>query len=64
MWVKPHIPQVALLNLKRIEALSMIMVLSLLIYFIAEWMLRKRLNETRETVLNQMGKPTGRSSYS
>ena len=45
---------------ERIEALSMIMVLSLLIYSIAEWMLRNRLKETGETVLNQIGKPTKR----
>jgi transposase len=38
----------------------MIMVLSLLIYSIAEWMLRKRLKEAGETVLNQLGKPTER----
>jgi transposase len=45
---------------ERIEALSMIMVLSLLIHSIAEWMLRKRLKEAGETVLNQLGKPTER----
>jgi len=36
------------------------MVLALLIYAIAEWMLRKRLKETGQTVLNQLGKPTER----
>lgn len=46
------------LKKERIEALSMIMVLSLLIYSIAEWMIRKRLKESGETVLNQLGKPT------
>lgn len=43
---------------ERIEALSMIMVLSLMIYSIAEWMIRKKLKESGETVLNQIGKPT------
>jgi transposase len=43
---------------ERIEALSMIMDLSLLIYLIAEWMLRKELKESGKTVLNQLGKPT------
>lgn len=38
----------------------MIMVLSLFVYSIAEWLLRKRLKETGETVLNQLGKPTQR----
>jgi len=36
------------------------MVLSLLVYSIAEWMIRKRLKETGETVLNQLKKPTQR----
>jgi transposase len=43
---------------ERIEALSMVMVLALLVYSIAEWMLRKKLKETGETVLNQLKKPT------
>jgi transposase len=34
------------------------MVLSLLIYSIAEWMIRKKLKESGETVSNQLGKPT------
>lgn len=55
-----RVAEVYLKKEERIEALSMIMVLSLLIYSIAEWMLRKRLKETGETVLNQLGKPTER----
>jgi len=53
-----RVAEVYLKKEERIEALSMIMVLSLLIYSIAEWMLRKRLKETGETVLNQLEKPT------
>jgi len=53
-----RVAEVYLKKEERIEALSMIMVLSLLIYSIAEWILRKRLKETGETVLNQIGKPT------
>ena len=53
-----RVAEVYLKKKERIEALSMIMVLSLLIYSIAEWMLRKKLKETGETVSNQLGKPT------
>jgi len=42
----------------RIEALTMIMVLCLMIYSIAEWKLRMRLEEENETVPDQKGKPT------
>ena len=42
----------------RIEALVMIMVLCLMIYSIAEWKLRTRLEEENETVPDQKGKPT------
>ena len=55
-----RVAEVYLKNEGRIEALSMIMVLSLLVYSIAEWMLRTRLQETGETVLNQLKKPTQR----
>jgi transposase len=55
-----RVAEVYLKKEERIEALSMIMVLSLLVYSIAEWLLRKRLKETGETVLNQLGKPTQR----
>lgn len=55
-----HVAEVYLKNEGRIEALSMIMVLSLLVYSIAEWVLRTRLQKTGETVLNQLKKPTQR----
>ena len=53
-----RVAEVYLKKEERIDALSMIMVLALLIYSIAEWMLRKRLKETGQTVLNLLGKPT------
>ena len=43
---------------QRIEALSMIMVLTLLIYSVAEWKLRKKLKETGETIPDQLKKQT------
>jgi transposase len=43
---------------ERIEALSMIMVLCLMIYSIGEWRIRTRLEETGETVPDQKKKPT------
>ena len=55
-----RVAEVYLKKEERIEALSMIMALSLLIYSIAEWMIRQKLKETSETVLNQLGKPTQR----
>ncbi len=55
-----RVAEVYLKKESRIDALSMIMVLSLLIYSIAEWMLRMRLKETGETVLSQLKKPTQR----
>lgn len=55
-----RVAEVYLKKEERIEALSMIMVLSLLIYSVAEWVLRMRLKETGETVLNQLRKPTQR----
>jgi transposase len=55
-----RVAEVYLKKEERIVALSMIMVLSLLVYSIAEWILRKRLEEAGETVLNQLGKPTKR----
>jgi hypothetical protein len=54
------VAEVYLKKEERIDAISMIMVLALLIYSIAEWMLRKRLKETGQTVLNQLKKPTAR----
>jgi len=43
---------------ERIIALSLIMVLCLLVYRLAEYRLRTRLAETEQTVPNQVGKPT------
>lgn len=55
-----RVSEVYLKKEERIEALSMIMALSLLIYSIAEWMIREKLRDSGETVLNQLGKPTQR----
>jgi transposase len=55
-----HVSEVYLKKEERIEALSMIMVLSLLIYSFAEWRLREKLKETGQTVPNQLNKPTQR----
>jgi transposase len=55
-----HVSEVYLKKEERIEALCMIMVLSLLIYSFAEWKLRERLKETGLTVPNQLNKPTQR----
>jgi len=55
-----HVSEVYLKKEERIESLSMIMVLSLLIYSFAEWKLREKLKETGETVPNQLNKPTQR----
>jgi transposase len=43
---------------KRIVALAMVMCLCLLVYTIAQRYLRKRLEAKRETIPNQLGKPT------
>jgi transposase len=43
---------------QRIEALSMVMVLTLMVYSVAEWKLRERLRETGETIPNQIKKQT------
>jgi transposase len=53
-----HIAQVYLKKEERIQSLAMIMVLTLLVYSIAEWLLRKRLMETGNTIPNQLKKPT------
>lgn len=55
-----HVSEVYLKKEERIEALCMIMVLSLLIYSFAEWKLRKELKKTGQTVPNQLNKPTQR----
>jgi transposase len=51
-----RVSEVYLKKPQRIEALSMIMVLTLMVYSVAEWKLRKRLKETGETVPNQVKK--------
>jgi transposase len=52
-----HVSEVYLKKESRIEALTMIMVLCLFLYSIAQWMLRKRLKETNKFVRNQVKKP-------
>jgi transposase len=52
------ISKVYLKKKTRLEALVMIMVLCLMIYSIAEWKLRTRLEEENETVPDQKRKPT------
>lgn len=52
-----RVAEVFLKKESRIEALSMIMVLCLFVYAIAEWYLRSRLKETGKTVKNQLKKP-------
>jgi transposase len=54
------VSKVYLKNKSRIEALTMIMVLCLMIYSVAEWKLRTKLEEENETVPDQKGKPTKR----
>lgn len=53
-----HVAEIFLKKEERIESLSMIMVLTLLVYAFGEWFLRKKLNETGMTVSNQLKKPT------
>ncbi len=53
-----NVAQVYLKKEERIQSLAMIMVLILLVYSIAEWMLRKRLMETGNSIPNQLKKPT------
>jgi transposase len=55
-----HVSEIYLKKVERIEALCMIMVLSLLIYSFAEWRLREKLRETGQTVPNQLNRPTQR----
>lgn len=53
-----HVSEIYLENGNRIAALSMIMVLCLLIYSLAEWMVRTALKKNNSTIRNQMKKPT------
>lgn len=55
-----RVAEVYLKSEKRIEALCMVMVLCLMIYSYTEWLMRKRLEEEKETVLNQKKKPTSK----
>ena len=55
-----RVAEVFLKSEKRIEALCMIMVLCLMIYSYTEWLLRTRLKEENETVLDQKRKPTSK----
>lgn len=57
-----HVADVYLENENRIAALSMIMVLCLLIYSFAEWMVRIALDKKDQTVRDQTGKPTKKPS--
>jgi len=52
-----RVAEVFLKKETRIEALSIIMVLCLFVYAVAEWHLRTRLKETKTTVKNQLKKP-------
>ena len=53
-----RVAEVYLKSEKRIEALCMVMVLCLMIYSYTEWLMRKRLQEEDETVLDQKKRPT------
>ena len=55
-----RVAEVYLKSEKRIEALCMVMVLCLMIYSYTEWLMRKRLEEEKQTVLNQKKKPTSK----
>lgn len=52
-----RVAEVFLKKESRIEALSMIMVLCLFVYAVAEWYLRSKLKETGSSVKNQLKKP-------
>jgi len=53
-----RVSEVYLKKPQRIEALSMIMVLTLMIYSVAEWKLREKLKETGEKIPDQLKKQT------
>jgi len=55
-----RVAEVYLKSEKRIEALCMVMVLCLMIYSYTEWFMRKKLQEEKETVLDQKKKPTAK----
>jgi len=58
-----RVAEVYLKKLQRIESLATIMVLTLMIYSLAEWRIRKRLREMGETIPNQLKKPTQRPTF-
>ncbi len=58
-----RVAEVYLKKEERIEALAMIMVLTLMIYSIAEWLIRKRMREMGETVPSQLKKPTQKTTF-
>jgi transposase len=55
-----RVAEVYLKKEERIEALAMIMVLCLLVYSFAEWVIRKGLKQTGQFLLDQKGRPTQR----
>ncbi len=55
-----RVAEVYLKKEERIESLAMIMVLCLLVYSFAEWMIRKGLKQNGQFVPDQKGKPTQR----
>jgi transposase len=57
-----RISEVYLKKPERIEALSMVMVLTLMVYSILEWQIRKRMKEQEIFILNQVKKPTQKPS--
>ena len=58
-----RVAEVYLKKEERIEALAMIMVLTLMIYSIAEWTIRKKLRESEKTIPNQLKKPTQKPTF-
>ena len=55
-----HVSEVYLKNESRIAALSMLMVLCLLVYSVAEWQFRQILKEQNAFVRNQKNRPTNK----
>jgi len=53
-----RVSEVYLKKPQRIEALSMVMVLTLMVYSVTEWKLKERLKETGETIPDQVKKQT------
>ena len=53
-----RISEIYLKKPERIEVLSMVMVLMLMVNSILEWMIRKRMKEHEIVILNQIRKPT------